>query len=109
MSVRSTHPTACKSIWFISISHVKAAQSLPFIIASAELASPLIYLTSVICLRLWAYWRHITSIIRRFSWVVPNRIKQLYKDLKLVQSINRRLTYKILSIVDLIAALILKL
>ena len=51
-SVRSTHPTACRLIWFVLISYIKAAQGLPFVIASAGLASPLIHLTSVICLRL---------------------------------------------------------
>ena len=40
-------------------------------------------------------------------WVIPNYTKQLYKDLELVQSINKRLTYKILSIIDLIIILIL--
>ena len=48
--IRSTHPTACRSIWFVSISYIRAAQGLPFIIASIGLASPLIHLTSVICL-----------------------------------------------------------
>ena len=52
MSVRSTHPTACRLIWFILISYIRAAQGLPFIIASVGLASPLIYLIFVICLRL---------------------------------------------------------
>jgi len=48
------------------------------------------------------------SIIRRFSWVVPSRTRQLYKDLKLVQSTSRRLICRILSTVDLIATPMLK-
>jgi len=47
-------------------------------------------------------------IIRRFSWVVPSCTRQLYKDLKLVQSINRRLICRILSTIDLITTPILK-
>ena len=50
--VRSTHPTACRLIWFVLISRVKAVQGLPFIIASIGLAYPSIYLTSIICLHL---------------------------------------------------------
>jgi len=48
-------------------------------------------------------------IIRRFSWVVLSCTRQLYKDLELVQSISRRLICRILSTVDLITTLMLKL
>jgi hypothetical protein len=41
--------------------------------------------------------------------VVPSWTRQSYKDLELVQSMSGRLTCKILSIVDLIAAPISKL
>jgi len=47
-------------------------------------------------------------IIRRFSWVVPSHTRQLYKDLKSVQSTSRRLICRILSTVDLITTPILK-
>ena len=52
MSVRSTHPTAYRLIWFVLISRVRAAQRLPFVITSTGLASLSIHLTSIICLRL---------------------------------------------------------
>ena len=48
-------------------------------------------------------------IIKRFSYIVPSWTRQLYKDFELVQRISGRLTYKILSSVDLIAVPILKL
>jgi len=83
-------------------------QGFPFIMALAGLASPLIHFTSIIYLRLYAYQRHITLIIRRFSWVVLSRTRQLYKDLELVQSISRRLIYRILSTIDLITTPMLK-
>ena len=48
-------------------------------------------------------------IIKRFFYVVLSWMRQLYKDFKLVQRISGRLTYRILSSIDLIAVPILKL
>jgi hypothetical protein len=49
--MRSTHPTVYRSIWFVSISRVRAAQGLPFVIVFAGLVFPSIHLISVICFR----------------------------------------------------------
>ena len=109
MFIYFTHPIACRLIQFILMSYIKAIKGLSFIIESVGLAFLLIYLTSIIYFYLQAYQRHIISIIRRFSWVVSSCIRQLYKDFESVQSISGRLTCKILSIIDLITVLILKL
>jgi hypothetical protein len=48
------------------------------------------------------------SIIRRFSYVVPNLIRQLYNNLESVQRTSGKLIPSALLTVDLIEALILK-
>jgi hypothetical protein len=47
-------------------------------------------------------------IIKRFSCVVPSWTRQSYKDFELVQRMSGRLTYRILSSVDLITVPMLK-
>jgi hypothetical protein len=44
--MRSTHLTVCRSIWFVSISRVIAAQGLLFVIISAGLVLLSIHLTA---------------------------------------------------------------
>ena len=48
------------------------------------------------------------SIIRRFSYVVPNLIRQSYNDLESMQRTSGKLIPSTLLTVDLIEALILK-
>jgi len=48
------------------------------------------------------------SIMSRFSCVVLSLTRQLYNDLELVQTTNSKLILRILSIVDLIEALMSK-
>jgi hypothetical protein len=80
-----------------------------FVIAFAGFDLPLIYFTFAISLRLYAWRRHIISIMRRFSCVVPNLTKHSYNDFEFVQRNSGRSILSTLSIIDLIEALILKL
>jgi hypothetical protein len=92
----------------VSSRSLSAFEGLFFIIESAGLESPLIHLTSAISLRLYAWRRHIISIIRRFSYVVPNLTRQSYNNLESVQRTSGRLIFRALLIVVLREALILK-
>ena len=74
--------------------------------ASAGFDSPSIHLISIISRRLYACQRLITSIMRRFSCVVPSRIRQSYNDFESVHRVSGMLIYRIRSMVDLIAVLI---
>ena len=95
---------------FVSISCLRAFEDLEFdfVIAFVGFDLPLIYFTFAISLRLYAWRRHIISIIRRFSCVVPNLIKHSYNDLESVYRTSGRSIPSILSIVDLTKAPISK-
>ena len=103
---RSTHSSTSNCNVFVSISCLRAFEDLEFdfVIASAGFDSPLIHFTSAISLRLYAQQKHIISIIRRFSCVVPNFTKHLYNDFESVQRTSSKSIPSILSIVDLIKA-----
>ena len=107
---RSTHSSTSNCNVFVSISCLRAFEDLEFdfVIAFARFDSPLIHFTFAISLRLYAWQRHIISIIRRFSCVVPNFTKHLYNDFESVQRTSSKSIPSILSIVDLIKAPILK-
>ena len=90
----------------MSISCVNIVYAFPFVIASAGFDSLLIYLISIISRRLYTCQRLIISIIRRFSYIVPSYIRQLYNDFKSVYKVSGILIYRIWLIVDLIIILI---
>jgi len=107
---RSTHSSTSNCNVFVSISCLRAFEDLEFdfVIAFARFDSPLIHFTFAISLRLYAWQRHIISIIRRFSCVVPNFTKHLYNDFESVQRTSGKSIPSILSIVDLTKAPISK-
>jgi len=107
--LRFTHSSTSNCIVFVSINRSRAFEGFDFVIESARFDCPLIHLTSAISLRLYACQRHITSIINRFSCVVPNFTRQLYNDLEYIQRTNGRSIPSILSIVDFTDAPISKL
>ena len=89
----------------MSIKSFNAWQGFDFVIASTGLLPPLIHLILAISLLLYNCRKHIRSTISRFSCVVPNLTKQLYKDFKSVQRvIGSRLNYRIFLMVALITA-----
>ena len=102
--VRSTYSSTSNCRVFVSINRLRAFVDFDFVIASAGFESPLIHLTLAISLRLYAQRRHITSIINRFSCVVPNLTKHSYSDLESVQRISGKSILSTLSIVDLTKA-----
>jgi hypothetical protein len=108
---RSTHSSTSNCNIFVSISRLRAFKDLEFdfVIASAGFDSPLIHLTFAISLRLYAWQRHIISIMRRFSCVVPNLTKHSYNNLESVQRTRGKSILRTLSIVDFAKALISKL
>ena len=66
----------------ISISYYSALYSLSLVITLAKFLSPLIYKISTISRRLYNYLRYKISIIKRFSYIIFNLTKYLYKDYK---------------------------
>jgi hypothetical protein len=76
----STHSSTSNCIVFILIRRLRAFVGFNFIIESAGFDSPLIHLTSAISRYLYTWRRYITSIISRFSCVVPSFIRYLYRD-----------------------------
>jgi len=108
---RFTYSSTSNCSIFVSISRLRAFEDFEFdfVIGFARFDSPLIHFTSTISLRLYACRRHIISIIRRFSYVIPNLTKHLYNDLESVQRIRGKSILKTLSIVNLTKALILNL
>ena len=100
----------CSLIIFVLIRSFSAWQGFNFVIAFARLLPLLIYLIFAISLLLYNYCRYIKLTISCFFYVVPSLTKQLYRDFKSVQRItNSYLSYRIFSIVTLIAALVLNL
>ena len=81
---RFTHSFTFNYNIFVLISRLRAFEDFDFVIASARFNSPLIYLTSAISLCLYAQQRHITSIISRFSCVIPSLTKHLYNDFEFI-------------------------
>jgi hypothetical protein len=81
---RFTYSSTSTYSVFVLMRVLRAFEAFDFVIASARFDLPLIHLTSAISLRLYAWRRHIISIIRRFSCVVPNLIKYLYHDFEFV-------------------------
>jgi hypothetical protein len=71
---------------FASISRLRAFEDFvfDFVIAFTRFELPLIYLTFVISLRLYAYRRHIMSIISRFSYIVLNLTRHSYSNLEFI-------------------------
>jgi hypothetical protein len=108
---RSTHSSTSNCNIFVSISRLRAFEDLEFdfVIAFTRFDLPLIHFTSTISLCLYACRRHIISIIRRFSCVIPNLTKHLYNNFESVQRTNSKSILSTLSIVNLTKALILKL
>jgi hypothetical protein len=105
--LRFTYSSTFNYNIFVSINRLRAFEDLEFdfVIASIRFDSPLIYFTFTISLRLYACRRHIISIIRRFSYVIPNLTKHLYNNLEFVQRIKGKSILKTLSIVNLTKAL----
>jgi hypothetical protein len=103
---RFTHSSTSNYIIFVSTSRLKAFEDFEFdfVIASTKFDSPLIYFTFTISLHLYACQKHIISIIRRFSYIIPNLTKHLYNNLKFIQRIKGKLILKTLSIINLIKA-----
>src|SRR5450756_623724 len=87
---RSTHSSTSNCSVFVSIRYLRAFEGFDFVIESAGFESPLIHLTSAISRRLYAWRRHITSIMRRFSRVVPNLTRHSYNDFESVQTTSGR-------------------
>ena len=85
---RSTHSIISRLTFLVSISFFRAVEPLDLVMESAGLLHPWIHLISVISCLSYVWRRLMISIIRRFSWVVPNLIKQSYRDFESVQSIN---------------------
>lgn len=71
----------------VLIRSCSAPHGLALVMASAGLLFPSIHLISIISLRSYDCLRHMTSTIRRFSWVLPSFTKQLYRDFESVQVI----------------------
>jgi hypothetical protein len=107
---RSTHSSTSNYSVFVSISRLRAFEDLEFdfVIAFAGFDLPLIHFTSAISLRLYAWQRHIISIIKRFSCIIPNLTKHSYNDFEFVQRISGKSIPSTLSIINLTKALISK-
>ncbi len=88
ISFRSTHFVVFRLIVLISISVFRIVDALLLIIESAKLLISCIHLTSMIFLRSYDCRRLMTSIMRRFFWIVSSRIRQSYRDLKSMQRIR---------------------
>ena len=73
--VRFTYFTVFNLIRFVSISHLRANNSLLLVITSIGLLFLLIYLTLAISRLLYNQRRHIISIISLFSCIVPSLIR----------------------------------
>ena len=107
--LRSTHSSTSNCSVFVLMRVLRAFEAFDFVIAFAGFDLPLIHLTSATSLRSYAWRRHIISIIRRFSCIVPNLTKHSYNDFEFVQRTSGKSILSILSIVDLIKAPISKL
>jgi hypothetical protein len=83
-----THSFTSNYKVFVLINRLKAFVkfdfNLDFVIALAGFKLLLIHFTFAISLCLYAWQRHIISIIRRFSYMISNLIKHLYNNLKSV-------------------------
>jgi len=105
----STHSIAYNLIVLVLSNCFRAPETpFPFVSASAGLVFPVIYFTSVISLRSYNCLKQSTSIIRRFSCVVPSLTRHSYSDFESVQSISGRLILRTSLVVALRAPAILK-
>ena len=89
-SCRCTKPSTRIVSVLLLIKRCKDLFGIAFIIISAGLLSPWIYLTSVISRRSQNCRNTIISIIRRFFLVVPSFTRHSQRDLESVQTIRRR-------------------
>jgi hypothetical protein len=108
--LRFTHSSTFNCNVFVSIRVLRAfvGFDFDFVIASARFDLPLIHLTSATSLRSYAWRRHIMSIIRRFSCVVPSFTRQLYNNFESVHRTSSKSIPSTLSIIDLVEVPILK-
>lgn len=106
--LRSTYSYTINYTLFMSTNYFSAFEALDFVIESAGFVLPSIHFTSTILRLSYAYWRHITSIISRFSYVVPSLTRQSYSDFESVQRTSSRSIFSTFSIVALIEAPISK-
>ena len=108
---RFTYSFTSNYIVFVSTSRLRAFEDFvfDFVIAFARFELPLIHLTFTISLRLYAYRRHIMSIISCFSCVVLNLTRHLYSNLEFVQRTSGKSILSTLSIINFTKALISKL
>jgi hypothetical protein len=79
-SFRSTHFEMFRLITFWSINVLRIVKALLLIMKSVELLISCIHLTFVISRRSYDCRRLMTSIMKRFFWVVSSRTRQSYKD-----------------------------
>ena len=82
-------------IRLFSITFFKVDEALALVMDSAELWFPWIHLTSVISRRSYDWRKIITSIIRRFSFVVPSLTRQSQKDFEFVYRMSRKTDFSI--------------
>jgi hypothetical protein len=85
---RSIHSLMFILIVLISINVFKIVNALLLIIESIELLTSCIHFIFVIFRRSYDYRRLMTSIMKRFFWIVSSFIKQSYSDFESVQSIR---------------------
>jgi hypothetical protein len=85
-SLRSTHFEMFRLITFWSINVLKVVNVLLLIMKSIELLTSCIHFTFVISRRSYDCRKLMTSIMRRFFWVVSSRTRQSYKDFESMQS-----------------------
>jgi hypothetical protein len=106
---RSTHSVISRLMLFVTITVFNVDDVFVLIMKSIELLLLWIHLISIIS-RLSYDWRRLmTSIIRRFSWVVLSLTKQSYRDFESMQRISEMLISNILLNVLLITTSMSKL
>ncbi len=88
ISFRFTHFDVFRLITFWSINVLKIVNALLLIMKSIELLISCIHFTFVISRRLYDCRKLMTSIMKRFFWVVSSRTRQSYKDFESMQNIN---------------------
>ena len=101
-----THSVMLILLQFESISVFKADESLTFVMESAGLWYLWIYFTLVISYCLYNWHKLITLTISCFFCVVPNLIKQSYKNFESVYKISKIANLSIFSNVAFMITLI---
>ncbi len=74
---------------FWSINVLRIVKVLLLIMKSIELLTSCIHFTFVIFRRSYNYRKLMTSIMKRFFWVVSSRTRQSYKDFESIQNTKR--------------------